>query len=378
MKFNKKKLFIVVNVDWFFLSHRLPIALAAKEKGYDVTIISFNSGKKEEILSYGFNFIDLPFERSGSNVFHELKCVLLLVQLYKKHKPDVIHHVTLKASLLGCLACKLAGNKNVVNAISGFGYNFTSGRKTLLQRTVLLSIKLAFKSKSFFFILQNPDDKKQLENFSVANPNNIVLIKGSGVDLNSYSFSLEPDDKIIKILFPARVLYDKGIVEFISAAKSIKDSIKKDVLFIIAGDCDSENLASMPESKLKSLLEKNYIEWIGFQKNIFETMKSSHIIVLPSYREGLPKSLIDACAVGRPIITTDVPGCRECVINGENGFLVPAKNVDQLAKKIQILIEKKDLRVEMGTKGRQLAENEFSIENVIEKTLRVYEKIMER
>lgn len=376
MSSKTKKLFIVVNVDWFFLSHRLPIALAAKDRGFDVTIVTHNTGRKDEILSNGLNFIDIPFQRSGYDFFHELKCILLLRRIYKKHKPDVIHHVTLKASLLGCFACKTAGIKSVVNAISGFGYNFTGGRKSLLQKTVLSMIQFAFKSKDFKFILQNPDDKKQLESFSIVNNENIFIIKGSGVDLDEYAYSTEPESDKVKLLFPARVLYDKGISEFIKAAKECRSELKGKAIFTIAGNCDSENLANMPESVLNSLLEDDYIEWIGFQKNIFKTMTDSHIIILPSYREGLPKSLIEACAVGRPIISTDVPGCRECVINNENGYLVPARDSKQLADKIRILVNDKSLRLSMGRKSRELAVKEFSIDNVIEKTVSIYNKIL--
>jgi hypothetical protein len=156
-----KNLFIVTNVDWFFLSHRLPIALAAQKEGYAVTIIAKNTGKKDEIESHGLQFIDIPFDRSGSNPFHELKCILLLYRLYKKNKPDIIHHVTLKAALLGCIAAKLSGRKNVVNAISGFGYNFTADRDGFKQKIIKNGMKWAFKSNSFHYIFQNPDDINQ-------------------------------------------------------------------------------------------------------------------------------------------------------------------------------------------------------------------------
>jgi len=371
-----KKLFIVVNVDWFFLSHRLPIALAAKEEGYDVTIVAFDTGKKDEIISHGLHFIDIPFKRSGYNVFHELKCVFLLAHLYRKYKPDVIHQVTLKVCLLGCLASKISGTKNVINAICGFGYNFTSGRKSLLQLIVRYAIKFVFKSKSFFFILQNQDDITMLKNFSFINSDNIILIKGSGVDLNKWTFSSEPSAERIKILFPARVLYDKGIMEFLQAAKSCRSAYRNRALFIIAGDCDTENLACMPESELKQLLEEDYIVWLGFQKNIFKIMTDSNIIVLPSYREGMPKALMEACAVGRPIVTTNAIGCKECVIDGENGFLVSVKQYESLADKIRLLIDDKKLRTEMGVKGRSLAEKEFSIDFVVMKTLNLYGRVL--
>jgi len=156
-----KTLFIVVNVDWAFLLFRLPIALAALKENYQVTIITRNTGKKAEIESYGLHFIEVPFDRSGTNPLHELKCILHLFHLYLKNQPTIIHHVTLKAALLGCLAAKLAGQKHVVNAISGWGYNFVEGRDGIKQKIIKQMMKLAFKSKSFHYIFQNPDDVLQ-------------------------------------------------------------------------------------------------------------------------------------------------------------------------------------------------------------------------
>ena len=163
-----RSLFLVINVDWFFLSHRLPIALAALKEGFSVTVITKDTGKKTEIESYGLHFIDFPFERSGSNPLYEIKCILSLIKIYKKNNPDIVHHVTLKAALLGCMAAKLARQKNVVNAISGFGYNFTDGRDGIKQKITAAVMKLAFKSDSFHYIFQNPDDISQFSQLGYA------------------------------------------------------------------------------------------------------------------------------------------------------------------------------------------------------------------
>ena len=363
---------MVVNVDWFFLSHRLPIALAAKENGYEVTIVAADTGKRIEIESYGLNFIEVPFERSGTNPLHELKCIYLLRNLYLKHKPDVIHHVTLKASLLGSLAAKLSRMKHVINAISGFGYTFTDNRKGLLQSIVQRMIYYSFKSDTFRFILQNPDDVAMVHNLHLVPENHITLIKGSGVDLNQYKFSELPNDDVVSILFPARILEDKGVLELIDAAKSLKNRIQKNVVFILAGDCDNANLAVINETKLKSLIDGTYIKWIGYQKDMISVFEKSHIVILPSYREGLPKALIEAAAIGRPIITTNVPGCKECVIDNYNGLLVTVKDVKSLADAIMKLVDDKSLCEKYGRNSRNLAEKEFSLESVISKTLQVY------
>jgi len=369
-----KKLFIVVNVDSFFLSHRLPIALAAKEHGYDVAIVCANTGHKKEIERYGLSFFDIPFERSGTNPIYELKCVLLLYKLYRKHKPDIIHHVTLKTCLLGSLAAKMLGHKNVVNAISGLGYNFIEGRKGLVQWIIRKMIPFAFKSKTFHFILQNPDDVDLIAKMKLVPNENIMLIKGSGVDLSVYAYTKLPQTDKLQFLFPARMLYDKGLEEFIDAANMLKPKIANMAEFILAGDCDPDNLATIKPDELNKKIDNIYIKWIGFQKNMISIYQQSSVVVLPSYREGLPKSLIEACAIGRPIITTNVPGCRECVIDGYNGRLVEVKNTEALASKILDFVENKQLLEQYSQYSRLLAEKEFSIESVVNKTIALYDK----
>lgn len=373
-----KKLLFVVNVDWFFLSHRLPLALEALRKGYSVYLLSANTGKKNEIEGYGIRFIEVPFERSGKNFFHELKCISTLASYYRKLEPDIIHHVTLKAALLGSIAAKLSSTRNVINAISGLGYNFTDGRNGLLQRIIRLMMKWSFKSDHFYFILQNPDDIAMMRSLNFVPDNHYRLIKGSGVDLQDFTFSELQENEKLKLLFPARILYDKGVMELIGAANKLKGKWEGRITFILAGDCDESNKAVVHQQVLEKLLIPGYIEWIGFSKDMVNQYIQSDIVVLPSYREGLPKSLIEACAIGRPVITTDVPGCRECVIDGYNGRLVPAKSVEPLANAIEELCESKVKRMMMGRNSRILAENVFSIETVIEKTFVIYDEILSK
>ena len=366
------KIVITTNLDWFFISHRLPIALAALKEGHKVYLLAKDTGRRNELEELGIKFIDIPINPAGKNPIEELRCMLVLARLYRKIKPDVIHHVTIKASLLGCLAAKLAGVKCVVNAISGFGYAFTDGRKGLLQRAIKLEMDMAFKSKHWHFILQNPDDIASVKATGYVPDDHVHLIKGSGVDLNEFTFSLPTDKEKQILLFPARILGDKGVMELIQAMNSVKAQIGEKAKLVLAGDLYKENPTSVPEDVLNSLVEKDYIEWIGYQKNMVDLYRNCDIVVLPSYREGLPKSLIEACAIGRPIITTDVVGCRECVVEGYNGVLVPAKNVEQLASAIVKMVNDRDGQLTMGKNGRVLAERDFSIESVIEKHFKIY------
>ena len=373
----KRKIFYVANVDWFFISHRLPLALHALEQDYEVYLLSLDTGRRQELEAKGIHFINIPFKRSGSNHFHELKCIFLLYRYYNRYKPEIIHHITLKASLLGSLAGKMVGNHHIINAISGLGYNFTDGRDGWLQKAIKLFIRLAFKSKNISFILQNPDDVELIKGLDLVPFSRIFLIKGSGVNLDEYSYFKASDEFPLKVLFPARILLDKGVMEFIEAAKILESEFLGKAKFILAGDCDKENLSVLGEEELQKFLVKDYIEWIGFQKNMKLIYQNSSIVILPSYREGLPKSLIEACSVGRPIITTDVPGCRECVEDGVNGYLVPAKDADSLADAIKLLLMDAEKRDEFGRNSRLLAEKEFSIDKVIDLTFNIYNKYLE-
>lgn len=369
------KLAIVTNSDWFFLSHRLPIALRAIREGNSVFLLTVDTGKRKEVESYGIHFMEIPFNRKGTNPVYEAKCVLLLLRAYKKIHPDIIHHVTIKAALLGCFAARLGGFDRVVNAISGMGYAFTDGRKGWLQCIMKMAMGIAFKKKTYTFILQNPDDVATIKRMRFVPESRVFLIKGSGVDLNLFKFTPLPHGDVLSVLFPARILRDKGVMEFINAAKLLRKQYMGKVRFVLAGDCDINNPSVLYENELKDLLEPEYIEWVGYQSNMYSLYSACDIVCLPSYREGLPKSLIEACSVGRPIVTTNVPGCRECVKDGYNGFLVPAKEVEPLEAALVRLIDDATLRECFGANSRKKAESEFSIDKVVEEHFKVYAAI---
>lgn len=369
---------IITNHDWFFLSHRLPIAIEAIKNGHEVFLLAIDTGKRSYIENMGIKFINIPLSPTGKNPLEELKTFIELRKIYKEIKPDVIHHITMKVSLLGSLAAKSLSIRSVVNAISGFGYAFTDGRTGLLQRAIKLEMDFAFKSKNFHFILQNPFDMEQLRSLKYVPDGNIHLIKGSGVDLKQYSYTELPNNEKIEILFPARILGDKGVIEIIEAMKLLRPRLEKKAKLVLAGDCTATNPTKIPEDELKTMLIDGYIEWIGYQSNMVPVYQHADIVALPSYREGLPKSLIEACAIGRPIITTNVPGCRECVTDGYNGIMVEAKTVEPLANAILTLVENPDLRQKYGKNSRELAEKEFSIENVVDRHLKIYKTLFNR
>jgi len=366
------KLFIVVNDDWFFLSHRKEVAQKAKESGYDVSIIAKDNGYKERILSIGLKFIDFPINKAGRNIFWEIKTLLFLFKLYKDEKPNIVHHVGLKTILWGSIASIPFKKIYVVNAISGLGILFSSNKYRNQSKLVLRIIKQVYKSKkNIATIFQNKDDRQLFGQNNIIT-NNDIIINGSGVDLEKYIYSSEPKSSVIKIVLSARMIKEKGVEEFVEAAQILKPKYKGKLQFILCGRIDS-NPSSISVQYLESICDSDYLIYLGHVEDMFRILVSSHIVTLPSYyREGIPKSLIEAAAIGRPIITTNSIGCKDTVIEGFNGFRIPIKSPIDLADKIKILVEDRDLRVQMGKNSRILAEREFSIKSVENKHLKIY------
>ena len=372
----KKKLVYIVNVDWFFISHRLPLALHAIKSGWEVYVLTKDTGKRKELEEKGINFIDIPFGRTTTNPIQELRCLLAIRRELKQIKPDVIHNVTWKGCLWGGIAAKMVGNHHVVNALSGLGSVVIGDG--LVNKIMGRLADVAFRNDYAHFIFQNPDDIAWFKSQEYAHDSRIHLIKGSGIDLKAFAYKDAAPKEKLKVLFPARMLRDKGLIELIDAFKILQPKYEGKVELVLAGSCGDANKTAITEEELCEFLVDGYITWIGNQKDMYSVYVNSDIVVLPSYREGLPKSLIEACAVGRPVVTTDVPGCRECVDEGVNGYLVPLKSVKELADAIEALIINTDKRQEFGVASRKKAEEEFSIDNVIEKTFAIYDELVKR
>ena len=371
------KLIIVVNELWFFLSHRIPIALAARDIGYEVHIAS-NSGTSAEIERLNqeglqFHFID--FHRSSVGFWQEFKTLSQLKFLYKEIQPDIVHHVTIKPVLYGTLVARWVGGIQILNAISGLGYLFIAqGWKSSIRKKILLwGYRAILNSKKVWILFQNPDDQALFTKHKIIYPEHAFKIKGSGVDLQQFAYSPIPKGRI-KIIIVARMLWDKGVGEFVESATALKQQ-GIDADFLLVGSVDSGNPESISAKQLEEWNRSGVVKWLGERADIAQLLAESHIAVLPSYREGLPKSLIESAAIGRPIITTNVPGCREVVKEGGNGFLVPARDSEKLAATIKRLIDNPKLLTTMGKKSRLMAEQEFSIQKVTSKTLALYSKI---
>lgn len=367
-----KKLLIVLNSEKFLISHRLEIAKKAQKEKYNVIIIAPNTGFVDEIKKNNFNYIDLKLSRSSLNIINELKTLIQLIKVYKKEKPDLIHHVTLKICILGSIAAKLSNCKYVINAISGFGFAYSEKLSNPLRNLIKIILRISLKSKNFKFIVQNPDDLDRILKLNITTKLNTYLIKGSGVNLQSFSYS-KPNLNEFIFLFASRMLIDKGVLDFINAAKILKPKLNNKAKFILVGNCDRDNKNVISPEQLEKMMEKDYIEYHGHQKDMIPILRRSSVVVLPSYyNEGLPKSLIEACAIGRPIITTNRAGCKETLAN-DNGLFVNEKDPTDLSKKMLELYSNRSMVDEMGILSRVLAEQEFDVEKVVNKHMKIYQ-----
>ena len=369
-----KKLLYVVDTDWFFISHRLALAVAAKERGYTVVVVAYDTGKAQIIRDAGIKFIHAEVVRKGLNPLKELSIARELFRIYKSERPDIVHHITLKMIIAGSLAARLAGVKATVNAVTGLGHFFIDPRKKWMVNLLFSPIfKTIRTSTGLKYIFQNKDDEAVFISHGWTRQGSSVLIKGSGVDLEEYQALPEPETLPIRISCGTRLLRDKGIYEFAEAARLLKNRFGNRIECILAGRVIIENPTSIRTDEIEKWVSEGILTYSGFQTDMYDFLGKCHINVLPSYREGLPRSLIEACSVGRAIVTTDVPGCKDVVTHGLNGFLVPPRNSEKLADAIGLLVEDKGLRESMARESRRKAEEEFDVRIVIRDTLGVYE-----
>lgn len=367
----KQKLLFIVNVDWFFISHRLPVALEAQRRGYEVHVACQLTSHADYLESLGIFVHSLSLSRSGTGLLHELKVLMRIFAVVKQLKPTVMHMITIKGVIYGGLAGRFFNVKIRVASISGLGYVFIdqSGKARLIRQLVMRLYRLALSSSCMTVIFQNRSDEKVFTENRIVDKEQVVRIPGSGVDLSRFTAKPELSGKKV-VMFLARLLKDKGLIEFCEAAKAFKN--RDDVCFVLVGNTDPENPNSVSENELQVYLDEGIVDYWGYTGKVENTIPRSHIMVLPSYREGMPKSLLEAAACGRAIVTTDVPGCRDAIRSKVTGLLVPAKNIDALIDTIGLLVENDELRKSMGKEGRILAESCYDINNVIEKHMDIY------
>jgi glycosyltransferase involved in cell wall biosynthesis len=373
---NKNHILFFVTEDWYFCSHRINLAKAAIKSGYKVSIITRVTNHGDIIREAGIELIPVNIERSKLNIFSDLKLLFKLISIFRSKKPDVINNVAVKPVLYGSIAALFYSKAQVVNSLGGLGFVFSSSN--LKAKVLRPFIKNAFKyllgRKGNQLIVQNKDDYALFSDKFAISSNQISLIRGAGVDNKTLQELPEPEFPI-RVTLLARMLVDKGVNEFVLAAEILRSRGFQGKLLLV-GDPDPLNPASIKEEQLRKWDDSEVIEWKGFSSDIKSVWKNSHISVLPSYREGLPKSLLESAACGRAIITTDVPGCREVVTDGVNGILVPLKDPVALADAIEKLSKDQGLRVRMGKAGRKLIDEELSADKIHEQILKLYKDLL--
>lgn len=371
-----RTLLYLITEDWFFRSHFRDRARAARDAGWSVVVMTRPGPDFESLTADAFDAVPVDFDRSGLNPLRDARTIAAIVGAYRRIRPAIVHHIAMKPIIYGSLAARLAGVPHVVNAPVGMGFLYagTSARSRALRPLAQLALKAFLNPRGSAVVFENRDDFAMLTSNGFVRPDDAVLIRGAGIDLDAFPPTPEPAEPVV-VTVTARMLWDKGIGEFVEAARRLRAGDGQHIRFQLAGAPDPSNPASIPQATLEGWQREGVVTWLGHRSDVASLLAASHVVCLPSYREGLPKSLLEAMAAGRPIVTTDVPGCREAVLDGENGFLVPPRNAEALAEKLKVLASDAGLRRRFGARGRQLAEENFSIARISAETLALYDRL---
>jgi glycosyltransferase involved in cell wall biosynthesis len=373
-----QRLLFVVTEDWYFVSHRLALAVAARRAGYQVAVATRVRAHAGAVAAAGIELIELErWRRSSLNPLLELAAVVELAGVIGRWKPDIVHLVALKPVVYGGLAARIAGRAARVNALAGLGFVFSGGRP--LARLLRPLVKLAFRwtlgGTRAVTIVQNPDDRDVLIRERLLDASQLRLIRGSGVDLARFAAGDPPSGRPIVLLI-SRMLWDKGVAEFVAAA-GLARKRGSDARFVLAGDPDDESPGAVPRAKLQQWHDSGVIEWWGYRADAESVIAHASLVVLPSfYGEGVPKALLEAAACARPMVATDMPGCREVVEHDVTGLLVAPRDPTGLAEAVVSLLGNPARCREMGRRARELAEREFGIDAVTAATLDVYTRVV--
>jgi glycosyltransferase involved in cell wall biosynthesis len=372
------KLIFLVTEDWYVCSHRLPMAKAAQRAGFEVGVATRVNLHSDVILAEGFSLYPLDWVRGSLSILQFIRAVSEVASLYRREKPDIVHHVSLKPVVIGSLAARLAGVGRAVNALTGLGYLFRSGAmKSRILRFLLGPVlKLALKRKGTVALLQNNDDRTLMTQLGFCGPNSLV-IRGSGVDINHFQPFEALDRPIVTAAFVGRLIESKGVRVLIDAHQLLqKRGIRLKLL--LAGIPDDENAAAISRADIARWAEHPLIEWLGYVEDVRKVWSEADIAVLPAIGgEGLPKSLLEAAACGRPIIATDIPGSREVAIAGRNAILVPQRDAEALSVALEHLAGSKELREKYGKESRRLVESDMANEAVAMDIVKLYRSLLE-
>ncbi|MDR4493576.1 MAG: glycosyltransferase family 4 protein [Nitrospirales bacterium] len=378
MKAKRIRILYVVTEDWLFCLHRFDVARLARDKGFEVMVATRVGTHGQSILDEGFTLFPMEFVRGLQSPVKECRIIWALASLIKHEKPDIVHHIALKSMMYGYLASWFVRTPAVVNSVTGLGHVFSGTTwKILMIRKILKTVlRLALRKENSLTIFQNPDDQQTFCDLGLITKQQSVVIKGSGVDIEKFC-PAPPKEGTPVILLGCRLLWEKGVGEYVEAAKLLKEKGVKAVC-ALAGMLDSQNPEGISETQIRQWEQEGAIEWWGFLENMSEVLPKVHVVVLPSYYgEGVPKFLLEGAACGRPVITTDIRGCREAVRHGKSGLLVPPKNVEALAEAMESLACSPSMRDRMGQEGRSWVVRDFSSKKVARETIEVYDQLLE-
>ncbi len=371
------RLLFLLNDAPFFVTHRLSIARAARSLGFDVHVgVPYEARAVAQIRDAGIQVHDIPLRRGARALLGELRLLRAYWDLIGDLQPDIVHAVTMKPVLYGGLIARLQQVPAVVHAITGLGYLFLiEGMLARVQRASVMALyRIALGHPNMRAIFQNPDDQGLFLRNRLVRPETVVMIRGCGVDMAEFPFTPEPPGPPT-VVFPARIIGDKGVREFVEAARILKRE-GTTAKFRLVGRTDADNPTDVGEATVREWEREGVVEWKGFSNEMPVELALAHVVCMPSYREGLPRVLIEAASIGRAIVTTDVPGCREVVRDRDNGLLVPVRNAQALADALRTLIVDAKLRREMGARGRERAQTEFSVESFVTDSLQVYNDLL--
>lgn len=378
MMINKPKLLFLVAEDWYFCSHRLQLAIAAREAGYEVSVVTRVSQHENVIRAAGLGLVPLQrMRRSGASPLQELASLREIWNIYRTEKPALVHHVGLKPVIYGSIVASLLRSPGVVNALAGLGFVFSSHKifARVLRPAVKLVFSLLLKRSGTRTIVQNESDFALLTEKVGIPSGHVRLVRGSGVDVFRYS-DKAPSSQPPLVVLIGRMLSDKGVGDFVEAAARIR-GMGLPARFALVGTPDPENPTSIPEQRLRAWHNSGTVEWWGYRADIPNVLEMASIACLPSfYGEGVPRALIEAMASCRAIVTTDIPGCRDLVVGGTNGVLVPPRDVDALSVALEKLILDPKLCIEMGVIGREIVAQSFSLDKVVDETLQIYSELV--
>ncbi len=367
--------FTVNNVD-FLRSHRAVLVTGARAAGYDVQVVGPRGPAVEWLDTLGVPFHEWTLDRKGQHPLLEAKTVATLVAHYRRLRPDLVHHVTIKPVLYGSAAARLTEVRGVVNAVSGLGYLFLSEGLRAKARLagIAAAYRVALTTPNSRVILQNDDDEAELRRLHALGSAQVVKIRGSGVDLNVFAPTPLPEGPPVVVL-PARLLRDKGVVEFVDAARALKPT-HPTARFVLVGGLDDGNPAAVTRAEVEAWVAAGEVEWWGHRTDMAAVYRQASIVCLPSYREGMSRALLEAAAMGRTIVTTDAPGCRDAVDHGRCGVLVPVRDARALASALQRVLDDRGFSRHLAHDAAQFARENFSQDKVLEQHLDVYAALL--